>query len=95
VLANPQIISSIITRHLQERGRGTYDGDVCFRPGDEPFAADPSCETPDARGGVRLELELVVVGARVGQFFGLGSRFICGDGNGAAVAGATAVDMVV
>jgi hypothetical protein len=76
--------------------RGTYDGDVCFRPGGEPFvAADPSCETPEARGGVKLELELVVIGARVGQFFGLGSRFICGDGNGAAVAGATAVDMIV
>lgn len=92
MLAKPQITSLLIIRHLQERSRGTYDGDVCFRPGDEPFAADPSCETPDARGGVRLELELVVVGARVGQFFGLGSRFICGDGNGA---GATAVDIVV
>lgn len=76
--------------------RGTYDGDECFRPRGEPFVtADPSCETPDARGGVKLELEFVVVGARVGQFFGLGSRFICGDGNGAAVAGATAVDMIV
>lgn len=33
-------------------------------------------------------------GAKVGQFFGLGSRVVCGEDNGAAVAGATAVDMV-
>lgn len=30
--------------------------------------------------------------ARVGQFFGLGSRVVCGEDNGGA-AGATAVDM--
>lgn len=33
-------------------------------------------------------------GAKVGQFLGLGSRVVCGEDNGAAVAGATAVDMV-
>lgn len=33
-------------------------------------------------------------GAKVGQPLGLGSRFLCGDGNGAAEADATAVDMV-
>lgn len=35
-----------------------------------------------------------VMGARVGQFFGLRSWFICGEANGAAVAGATAVDIM-
>jgi hypothetical protein len=34
-------------------------------------------------------------GASVGQFFGLGSRVVCGEDNGAAVADATAVDMVL
>jgi hypothetical protein len=34
-------------------------------------------------------------GARVGKFFGLGSRVVCGEDNGAAVADATAVDMVL
>jgi hypothetical protein len=34
-------------------------------------------------------------GARVGQFFGLGSRVGCGEDNGAAVADATAIDMVL
>lgn len=34
-------------------------------------------------------------GAGVGQFFGLGSRVVCGEDNGAAVADATAVDMVL
>jgi hypothetical protein len=34
-------------------------------------------------------------GAKVGQFFGLGSRVVCGEDNGAAVADATAVDMVL
>jgi hypothetical protein len=36
-----------------------------------------------------------VGGANVGQFFGLGSRVVCGEDNGAAVADATAVDMVL
>lgn len=34
-------------------------------------------------------------GARVGRFCGLGSRVVCGEDNGATVAGATAVDMVL
>ena len=33
-------------------------------------------------------------GGKVGQFLGLGSRVVCGEDNGAAVADATAVDMV-
>lgn len=38
-----------------------------------------------------MELE----GAKFERFLGLKSRFLCGDGNGAAEADATAVDMVV
>lgn len=34
-------------------------------------------------------------GAKVGQFFGLGSRVTCGEDRDAAVAGATAVDMMM
>jgi hypothetical protein len=34
-------------------------------------------------------------GAKVGQFFGLGSRVVCGEDNGAAVADATAVEMML
>lgn len=34
-------------------------------------------------------------GARFERFLGLKSRFLCGDGNGAAEADATAVDMIV
>lgn len=34
------------------------------------------------------------MGASVGQFFGLRSWLMCGEANGAAVADATAVDMV-
>jgi hypothetical protein len=34
-------------------------------------------------------------GARVGKFLGLGSRVVCGEDKGAAVADATAVDMVL
>lgn len=33
-------------------------------------------------------------GGKDGQFLGLGSRVVCGEDNGAAVADATAVDMV-
>ena len=58
--------------------------------------AGPSCELVDIREGE----EIAAVGwggggASVGQFFGLGSRVTCGEDKGAAVAGATAVDMVV
>ena len=38
-----------------------------------------------------MELE----GAKFERFLGLKSRFLCGDGNGAAEADATAVDMIV
>lgn len=34
-------------------------------------------------------------GAKIGQFFGLGSRVVCGEDNGAAVAEAMAVDMML
>lgn len=44
------------------------------------------------RGGVESDGALEAGGGTAGQF-GLGSRFMWGDVNGAAVAGATAVDM--
>lgn len=67
-------------------------GDVCFLPAGELFEDDPSREGPEGRGGVEVDW-LPAVGANVGQFLGLGSRFMCEDVNGAAVAGATAVDI--
>ena len=66
----------------------TYDGELWFFPVGELLVDEPSCEPPDGRGGV-----VVTVGASVGHVLGLGSRVICGEDNGAAVAGATAVDM--
>lgn len=50
----------------------------------------PSCELIDMREGE--EFAGAGGGAKVGQFFGLGSRVVCDEDNGAA-AGATAVDM--
>lgn len=71
--------------------RVTYGDDGSLFWG-ERFAADPSCEVVDIRDGE--EFAGAGGGAKVGQFLGLGSRVVCGEDNGAAVAGATAVDMV-
>lgn len=45
------------------------------------------------RGGVASDGAVEVDWGIAEQFFGLGPRLMCGDVNGAAVAGATAVDM--
>lgn len=75
--------------------RATYGEDGLLFSG-EPFAAGPSCEVVDMREGDEFEFAGPPGGgAKVGQFFGLGSRVVvCGEDKGAAVAGATAVDMV-
>lgn len=65
------------------------EGDGSSRFSGEPFEA-PSCELIDIREGE--EFAGAGGGAKVRQFFGLGSRVVCED-NGAA-AGATAVDMI-
>lgn len=58
------------------------------------MAPDPSLGAVGIRGGVDSDGALEAGGGAVGQF-GLGSRFMCEDVNGAAVAGATAVDMTI
>lgn len=62
----------------------------------EAFAAGPSCEVVDMREGDEFEFAGAPGGgAKVGQFLGLESRVVvCGEDNGAAVADATAVDMI-
>lgn len=60
-----------------------------------PLLAVPSCEVVDKREGEEFAAPGGGGGAKVGQFFGLGSRVTWGDDKGAAVAGATAVDMAV
>lgn len=54
--------------------------------------AEPSWTGAGMRGGVE-SAGAAVEGGKVGQFGGLGSRFMWEDVKGAAVAGATAVDM--
>jgi len=56
--------------------------------------ARPSWEVVDMRDGEEFA-GMPTGGAKVGQFFGLGSRVVCGEDNGAAVADATAVDMML
>lgn len=75
--------------------QATY-GEDGFLSSGEFFAAGPSCEVVDMREGDEFEFAGAPGGGpKVGQFFGLGSRVVvCGEDNGAAVAGATAVDMV-
>lgn len=74
---------------------GTYGDDgPLFSEGDS-FGAEPSFEVVDIRDGEETDSALAGGGAKVGQVFGLGSRVGCGDDNGATVAGATAVDIVV
>lgn len=71
----------------------TY-GDDGFLFSGEAFAAGSSCEAVDIREGEEFA-GAPGGGAKLGQFFGLGLRVVvCGEDNGAAVAGATAVDMV-
>lgn len=75
-------------------GQATYGEDGFLFSG-EAFVAGPSCEVVDMREGDEFEFAGPPGGgAKVGQFFGLGSRAVCDEDNGAAVAGATAVDMV-
>lgn len=54
-----------------------------------------SCEVVDSRDGEEFAAPGGGGGAKVGQFFGLGSRVTCGEDRDAAVAGATAVDMMM
>jgi hypothetical protein len=56
--------------------------------------ARPSLEVVDMRDGEEFA-GIPTGGAKVGQFFGLGSRVVCGEDNVAAVADATAVDMIL
>lgn len=57
------------------------------------MGADPSLDVVGIRGGVASDGAAEVDGGIAEQFFGLGPRFMCGDAKGAAVAGATTVDM--
>ena len=66
----------------------TYGDDWSLLPG-EPWGGASWVE--DIRGE---EFAGADGGGKVGQFLGLGSRVVCGEDNGAAVADATAVDMV-
>lgn len=70
----------------------TY-GDEWFLFSGEALAGGPSCEVVGIREGEQF-VGALGGGATVGQFFGLGSRAVRGEDNGAAVAGAIVVDMV-
>lgn len=75
-----------------DAGCDTYDGEARFLSEGELLEAEPSWVGASMRGGVESEGAAVEEG-KVGQLGGLGSRFMWEDVKGAAVAGATAVDM--
>lgn len=77
---------------FRSRGQKQTYGDDGLRSG-VPLVG-PSWEVVDMREGEEFAGP-PVGGAKVGQFFGLGSRVVCGEDNGAAVTDATAVDMVL
>lgn len=70
----------------------TYGDDGSLFSGVPP--ARPSWEVVDMRDDEEFA-GIPTGGAKVGQFFGLGSRVVCGEDNGAAAADATAVDMML
>lgn len=77
-------------------GPALPDGDAGSLFSGVSFRTAPSCEVVDSRDGEEFAAPAGGGGAKVvGKFLGLGSRVTCGDDKGAAVAGATAVDMVM
>jgi hypothetical protein len=69
-------------------------GDVRLPSGGVVFSVERSFDTVTSRDGVDVDGCADDKGARIGYAFGLGSRSTMG-GSGAAVGGATAVDILV